>query len=249
MLKPTSANKMFNAKVRHQNLQKEWAERTMLPTSTKAIKRNWNNLEAMLNGAKLHDASVSFDLADSREAFDVVWSDVPADKVLTFLESYAWLGSNQHLLRREIDFAKGTGDRNPGIDHWLLIAPQRKISRGDLECAINGKRLSVFRRNLVDGQRVGVITEPLHRILAEYAALGRRRDDTKPPISNISPSGRKLYRPKQAVMLLYPLKTQDDGPRHAGFALFFPANSIITPLVFGVADPKHRNAAIITANS
>jgi hypothetical protein len=152
-------------------------------------------------------------------------------------------------LKREIDFLKGTGARDPEIDSWLIMAPQRKISRDDVETKINGHTLSVFDRSLVDGERVGVITEPRHRIAAEYASLGRRKDETKDPISNMSSGGKKLHRQKQATMLLYPLRTQKEkkAPIHAGFALFFPPNSIATPLVFGVSDPRHRDAVIVAA--
>src|SRR5262249_47924724 len=73
MLKPTSANKMFNAQVRYENLQKRWTERTMLPTANAAITENWNNFLNMLEGADLRRSRISFDLDAEPSAYEIVW--------------------------------------------------------------------------------------------------------------------------------------------------------------------------------
>ncbi|MDF0495746.1 Z1 domain-containing protein [Bradyrhizobium yuanmingense] len=243
LLKPTAANKMFNAKVRHQNFRNEWVERTMLPKGTTDPRANWKSLLKMVDGNRFKPITIDLDVGDEHLSYDVMYAVLSPERVWTFLKSYRWLGSNQSLIARELDFMGGKGDRDPEIDRWVVLAPQRRDSRKDFECNINGQRMSAFDRGRVDGERIGVISEPRHRILAEYAALGKRRDADKSQVANPSADTRQLYRARQAVMLLYPIPTEAKGEFQPGFALFFPPNKIRTPLVFGVADQRHRDAA------
>lgn len=246
LLKPTAANKMFNAKVRHQNFRTEWVERTMLPTSTTDKRANWKAFLKLVEGARFTPAEITLDVGHERLSYDVMHVERAPDGVKAFLKSYKWLGSDPNLIARELDFMGGTGERDPEIDQWLVIAPQRQDARSDFECEINGQRMSAFDRGRVDGHRIGVISEPRHKVLAEYATLGKRKDPDKPPIANPSVDARRLYKARQAVMLLYPIIEAEDELQ-PGFALFFPPNKIRTPLVFGVADQRHRNAATTTA--
>lgn len=247
MLKPTAANKMFNAKVRHQNFQMQWVERTMLPISATDARANWKAFLKMVEGTPFTPSAITLDVGAEHRSHGVMRVELAPDKVMTFLKSYRWLGSNPNLIARELDFLAGTGDRDPEIDQWLVIAPQRRDSRADLECNINGQKMSAFDRSRVDGERIGVISEPRHRLFSEYAALGKRKDKDEPQIANPSAETRKLYKRRQAVMLLYPIPTEAEDEFQPGFALFFPSNSIRTPLVFGVADQRHRDAATTTA--
>ena len=244
-LPPTAANKMFNARVSYQNFKREWVERTMLPTKN-AAKKNWSDFAGMVEGAAFTRDEIAFNVESDRNVYDVMWTIVEREKVLKFLNSYRWLGTNPHLSKREIDFIEGTGHRAPGIDDWLILAPQRRISRKEWECVVNGQKISVFERKRIDkGERVGVITEPQHRLLAEYAALGERKDKSKPPITALSVQGQNLYKKRRAVMLVYPLRTSEQDQVQPGYALFFPENQIATPLVFSVADPANRTAVTV----
>ncbi|MBR0820290.1 Z1 domain-containing protein [Bradyrhizobium liaoningense] len=247
LLKPTSSNKMFNAKVRHQNFRTEWVERTMLPTSATDTRTNWNSFLKMVEGTRFAPTAIDLDVGDEHLSYDIMHVDLAPERVMAFLKSYRWLGSNPNLIARELDFMSGTGDRNPEIDRWLVIAPQRRDSRSEFECDVNGQRMSAFDRGRVDGDRVGVISEPRHKVLAEYASLGKRKDADKPRIANPSAETQKLYKARQAVMLLYPIPAEVKKEFQPGFALFFPPNKIRTPLVFGVADQRHRDAATTTA--
>ncbi|MGY4505788.1 hypothetical protein ACVWYH_009745 [Bradyrhizobium sp. GM24.11] len=247
LLKPTAANKMFNAKVRHQNFRTEWIERTMLPTSTTDTRANWKSFLRMVEGMRFTPTAIALDVGDEHLSYDVMHVELAPDRVMAFLKSYRWLGSNPNLIARELDFMGGTGDRDPEIDRWLVIAPQRRDSRSDFECDINGQRMSAFDRGRVDGDRIGVISEPRHKVLAEYATLGKRKDADKPQIANPSAETQKLHKARRAVMLLYPIPAEVKNEFQPGFALFFPPNKIRTPLVFGVTDQRHRDAVTTTA--
>jgi len=242
LLKPTSANKMFNATVQYQNFQMEWVERTMLPTDTSEMRANWKSFLHMVEGSRFTPTTIALDVDGEHQSYDVMHVELAPDRVGDFLKSYRWLGSNPHLIKRETDFMDGTrGD--PEIERWLVIAPQRRDEPTNLECNVNGQQMSAFKRSRVDGGRVGVISEPRHRVLAEYAVLGKRKDADKPQIANPSVKTRQLYKARQAVMLLYPIRAEVRDTFQAGFALFFPPNKIRTRLVFGVEDERHRDAA------
>jgi hypothetical protein len=251
LLPPTATNKMFNAKVTYQNYKKQWVERTMLPTKKEAAKENWNSFVDMLMDASLVRHTASYGIEDDGETFDFYAASIGTEKVAAFIAGYKWLGNNPHLAQRELAFINGKGNRAPGIDNWLIIIPQHGKPHGEADPILNGKKLSVFERGRIDDARVGVITEPRHRLLAEYVTLGARNDGNKPPISSPSKSMKSLYRQRQAVLLCYPTRTSKSNSSEQvqpGFALFFPDNDVKSPLVtFSVADPTNRTAVIVKA--
>lgn len=245
LLPPTASNKMFNAKVTYQNYKKQWVERTMLPKK-EAAKENWNLFEEMLMDAKLVSQTASYSVGNDRETFDFFAVSTSPEAVRAFIAGYKWLGNNPHLAQRELGFIEGKGNQAPGIENWLIIIPQHGKPHGESDPTLNGKKIKVFERARIDEERVGAITEPRHRLLAEYAALGGRKDESKPSISNVTNSIKGLYKKKQAVLLCYPIQVSKKEPVQPGFALFFPDNDVKSPLVtFSVADPTNRTAVTV----
>jgi hypothetical protein len=221
----------------------------MLPTKIEAARENWNSFMNLLMDASLLRYTASYAIENDSETFDFFAASASTEKVTAFINGYKWLGNNPHLAQRELAFINGEGIRAPGIDRWLIIIPQHGKPHGQADPVLNGKKLTVFDRGRIDGARVGVITEPRHRLLAEYAALGSRNDGNKPPISNVSTSMNALYKQRQAVLLCYPIRTSKSNKSEQvqpGFALFFPDNNVKSPLVtFSVADPANRTAVIV----
>jgi hypothetical protein len=236
---------MFNARVTYQNYKKQWVERTMLPKK-EAAKENWDLFAHMLMDANLARQTASYTVGNNQETFDFFAVSTSPEAVRAFIAGYKWLGNNPHLAQRELGFIEGKGSQAPGIEHWLIIIPQHGKPHGKSDPILNGKKIKVFERTRIDGERVGVITEPRHRLLAEYAALGSRKDESKPPISNVTNPIKLLYKKKQAVLLCYPIQVSKNEPVQPGFALFFPDNDVKSPMVtFSVADPTNRTAVTV----
>jgi hypothetical protein len=97
---------------------------------------------------------------------------------------------------------------------------------------------------------MSIYSEPPHKILAEFASLKKRKDETKPPIKNLSKSGSELYSPRQAVFLYYTIEPKsDDKDRFPAFVLQYPNNSIETQIQFGVKDPTSPDAIVVPVKS
>lgn len=97
-------------------------------------------------------------------------------------------------MREQLDFLKGSGKRAPGIDDWLILAPQTKKPRATDRIA--GVEYGVvFRNRRDDGPRFTTYNDPIHRKFAEYIATQGELTD---------PNGAllRLRQPRRAVMIL-----------------------------------------------
>jgi len=245
MLMPAAKNKMFNAKIRFENFSAESSESTIAPTDPTAIKHNWNKFSDLLASVKLEKRDVAFAAGDESYKFYVLSGLLDKNRVVSFLRQYRW-NENRTPLQRVIEFLEGTGERDPSIDRWLFLAPQQVSAEGSIQFA--GNQFSVFRRKRLEGGRISIYSEPRHKLLAEFASLKKRKDDTKPPIKNLSKSGQELYAPHQAVFLYYTVKTTENDKRSfPAFVLLYPENKIKTPIQFGVEDPTRPDAVIVAA--
>jgi hypothetical protein len=246
-LMPTSKNKMFNAKVRFENFAAESSESTLAPSDAKSIKHNWDRFNELLAGVFLNRRGISFEVDGKPFDFDVLTGVLDKKHVINFLKGYRW-SNDQTPIQRVIEFLEGTGEHDPEIDQWLFLAPQQKglVGRGD----IAGEKFSVFKRKRLASGRMSIYSEPPHKILAEFASLKKRKDETKPPIKNLSKSGSELYSPRQAVFLYYTIEPKsDDKDRFPAFVLQYPNNSIETQIQFGVKDPTSPDAIVVPVKS
>lgn len=247
MLMPTAKNKMFNARVRFQNFSCDTSESTIAPSDLKSIKHNRELFAELIAEVPLTSKDVSFSADGESFRFQVLTGSLAKQRVLEFLKAYKW-SDGKKPLQREIEFLEGSGKHDPAIDHWLFIAPLQAAQDGREE--ICGNHFSVFRRKRATPERVSVYSEPRHRILTEYASLGRRRDDEAPKLTNLSPTVRSLFRPRQAVFLYYTVKaSKEDMNWFPGFVLQYPENNIPTPIQFGVEDASRRDAIVIPART
>ena len=120
-LRPTSKNKMFNARI-------TWAAFDYRePTSQSATKtgrqHNASRFEKLISGLQLRNSGVS--PSDSKSTqFQVKWARADHDDVVSFLRSLQW-SSKTNPIQAELEFI---GRRLAPVDSWLVIAPQVKQS-------------------------------------------------------------------------------------------------------------------------
>jgi hypothetical protein len=171
----------------------------------------------------------------------------PAE-VVSFLTVYQFYNPRDPTERaggpmlEQLDFLKRAGKSDPGIDDWLLFAPQISDSRAkDL---FAGTEFGVvYRSRPDDGNRLSTYNDPVHRQFAQHIAMQDCLDDPNDSL-------KALRRPKRAVMILYSI-TDIEKPAKAkppftpGFTLLFPPNDIGTPITFGVARQDQPTALIV----
>ena len=239
MLPPTSKNKMFNAKITFENQGGKWKETTVAPSMIADVEHNESIMLEMLQGAEIGKSKVAVN-RDTQVVFEA-WTAILSPKdVLHFLGSYRWLPEFKHPLKTVNEFLRGTGKRDPEINTWLFMAPQLKSDGNTPAWECEGKEFAVRKRTRIEtGGRYKVYSEPDHRLAAEVFAGVTS--------GNIGTGGADLRRAKQAVLLFYPVRSEDEGYQipTMGFALLFPKNSIREPIAYSVRDPSRVDAVVV----
>jgi len=242
LLRPTAANKMYNAKVVSENYGGRWCDKTNAPTQQKDVRHNDQALKTLLKSAKLEQTPLAVNIEGKDRRFNALVATLQPDDVQSCLSAYRWSGDNPHLLARYLDFLAGRhGD--PCIRRWLFVAPQRDSADAGVWSA-GGSDFGIRHRARVtpDGDRYKVYTEPAHKDVASY--LCGLSDGAQP-----SAKTEWLRDSRQAIFLFYPVKDEDhESFVSMGFALLFPANRISTPIKFSVHDPRHAAAVTVSAS-
>jgi hypothetical protein len=132
-------------------------------------------------------------------------------------------------MSREEAYLAGKGKDDPGIERWILIAPQLKAA--DKIWSLGSNELSVKYRSRVDdrGERFKVYSEPPHRAVAEVIAGVTRA-------SSASPAIKRLSKSKTGVLVFYPVRGEKENFTSMGFALQLPPNGRPKELRYGALD-------------
>ncbi|GGR35275.1 Z1 domain-containing protein [Streptomyces netropsis] len=168
-LKPTSPNKMYNARLMEVRSPGEWQEPTAYPTQSAALRHNTGLWAPVLEGL----SSTPSDFAHREEAtgrlhkFSALTGILAPHDLLVLLRSLKWGAEQQfapHLTYLEA-ITKVTGQ----VNDWLILAPQH--ATGGKRAALTSDRtFSWFGRDRRRGPLFGAISEPKHRPAAHRIA-------------------------------------------------------------------------------
>jgi hypothetical protein len=241
MLRPSSAGKMYNAKVTFINYGEQSIERTGAPAVLAERKFNDGLARALLSGTKMQKIRIRYADADGPVAFTAATATRSPAEMLAFLTQYKWNRGQAETWPLVLEYLNGKHGK-PEIDSWLIVAPQLETSVQPW--AVNGTRLSVKQRSRENGgARYKVYTESIHVRVARWAA---GLLDGK--AGNADTAALRALR--QAVMLFYPVL--DDGeklPPSMGFALYPPKNKITRAIAYSVLDPRQADAIVVPVPS
>lgn len=225
----------------------------------KHVQRNWDQLEALLDG-------LGRDPDDKQHGLQI-WRDIGAEKVLHFLDGYgpdeAAIQANPNAIARYIR-DRLTDDE---LSSWTVALADIQGDEQTPPFALAGRKFCATRRKRVqsgDGRMTfRVITTPRHEIVdldnnspkwqellaqtvAAWEHSARVNKSAKQPTM---PSGlleRQSRDPKRGVLLLYPIvplgvdgELWDDGRMDpttplVGFGVAFPASDNAKPVVYQV---------------
>lgn len=252
MLKPTAANKMYNAKITYRNFGGRLSESTFAPTEPDVIKENRMAFEALLKGASVSTVEVAAKLNKGRRiTVSAKIAKLSPAAVVSFISAYRFYNNPREPsaksggpMLEQVDFLKRTGKNDPGIDDWLLFAPQISDPRAK-DLLAKTEFGVVFRSRPDDGNRLSTYNDPVHRQFAEYIAMQDHLDDPNDSLA-------ALRKPRRAVMIFYSITdivkpAKAKPPFTPGFTLLFPPNNIETPITFGVARQDQPTALIVAA--
>ncbi|WP_030367072.1 Z1 domain-containing protein [Streptomyces roseoverticillatus] len=196
-LKPTSPNKMYNARLVELRSPGEWQEPTAFPAQPTALRHNvdlWLPILEQLPSVRTA-FSHRFEGAARPHRFEAFANTVPAEAVLDVLSSLKWHSGEQfapHLTYLE-EITRQSGQ----IDDWLVVAPQHSTRRQAILLGNAGRSFSWFGVERRRDPLFGAISNPRHR-----AAL-LRVAGTLPTCGDAATES--YVRERRGTLALYPI--------------------------------------------
>jgi hypothetical protein len=235
MLRPTSANKMYDVEIQFQNFGEDYLERTLAPDDDIRMRANEDAMRALLKEA--NPELITLD--GEHDGVDVGYESrvcvVDRDSMWAFLSTFRWQ-DDRPILARVVDYLNRPAN-DTRVYRWVLIAPQDTRSPAAPWMAGPIRFAARHRSRTEPGGRYGVYSESKHRYIAK-AIAGVEPDTVLGPAS--SPYALS---PGQAVMLFYPVRDESEAAAFTtmGFALQFPKSRMSVQIRFGV-----RSTALAT---
>ncbi|KUJ36157.1 endonuclease [Streptomyces sp. NRRL F-5122] len=165
-LKPTSPNKMFNARLVEVRTPGQWEEPTAYPSKAAPLKRN-NELWAPILD-RLSDETTPFTHTVTRETGEAVTFRFPARTALVahgdlmeVLRTVEWGAEQQFAPHRR--YLEEIGGTLAQVEDWLVVAPQHAGGNKRLLLGSKARSFSWFGRDRRRGPLFGAISEPRHR--------------------------------------------------------------------------------------
>ncbi|WP_127360893.1 Z1 domain-containing protein [Actinacidiphila soli] len=253
-LKPTSADKMFNARLVEVCSPGQWEEPTAYPTTAPALRHNtgrWTPiLERLSTTAETFTHRIENEGKETHFRFRAFTGLLPGQELLSVLRSLKWGAEQQfapHLAYLEEITASGQ------VQDWLVLAPQHATGAKTIALGESRRSFSWFGRDRRRGPLFGAISEPKHRPAA-YRIAGAL------PSSGDATTDRYVAA-KRGVISVFPLVesshaslieqsgTLDPGKIVTAFAFVAPAtargrdNKMVR---FTTIDSSREGDAIIT---
>lgn len=199
-LKPTSPNKMFNARLVEVRSPGRWEEPTAYPTKAKSLKRNaelWTDIIDRLSEEIIHlSHTITRGNGENiNHRFPAHTALMDHDEVVALLRKLEWSAEQQFA--PHLAYLEEIG-RNPRqVDDWLIVAPQHIGGSKYLSLGSRERRFSWFGRERRRGPLFGAISEPKHRpaLLRIAGALPSCGDDATDA----------LAAPRRGALALFPL--------------------------------------------
>jgi hypothetical protein len=174
-LKPTSPNKMYNARLVELRSPGQWQEPTAYPTKVADLRHNTNLWAPVLESlpATTTPLAYHFPAEGDREAvthrFDAFVGKLTPAQFLELVRGLRWGAPSQfapHLAYLSEINEVGATD----VDDWLVIAPQHAKQGQRLAFGTGDRRFAWFGRERRRGPLFGAISEPKHRAVAHRIA-------------------------------------------------------------------------------
>lgn len=236
-VRPTSRNKMYNARIDFRNFGGRPSEHRLAPTGDGDIRLNENLFRELLESLQLDEAELRADEAKVRALIGVA----AGDAVRLVLDTYRW-HERRKLVAAELEFLSGAqGD--PEIDDWAIIVPQLERSGTEAHWDVGGRRLSVHLRTRFQATNlVNAYSGPEDRKVA--AVISGAADS-----QSINTAAARLRQSRRGVLLIYPIahtkKISKEWMPTMGFTLAFPPNHIRRQIGFVVRNRQQPDEPIV----
>ncbi|MGW3266564.1 Z1 domain-containing protein [Streptomyces sp. NPDC001056] len=201
-LRPTSPNKMYNARLVELRSPGQWQEPTAYPTKAADLRYNTGLWMPVLESLPSITTSLAyrFPAEGTRDAvthrYDAFVGRIHPKDFLDLIGKLRWSAPSQfepHLAYlTEINQGSSSD-----VDDWLVIAPQHAKRGQRLALGADNRSFAWFGRERRRGPLFGAISEPKHR------AVPHRIAGALPESGD--PSTEGLVAPRRGVLVVYPL--------------------------------------------
>ncbi|POX44213.1 Z1 domain-containing protein [Streptomyces sp. Ru72] len=201
-LKPTSPNKMYNARLVELRSPGQWQEPTAYPTKVADLRHNTNLWTPVLGTLPTTVTSCAYHFPGdgTREGvshrFDAFVGRLSPSEFLDLVREVRWCASSQfapHLTY----LTEITEATSAEVDDWLLIAPQHTKRAQRLTLGGDGRTFAWYGRERRRDPLFGAISEPKHRA-APLRIAGALADSD-------DPATESLVAPRRGVVVVYPV--------------------------------------------
>ncbi|MFE3194704.1 Z1 domain-containing protein [Nocardia sp. NPDC059240] len=205
-LKPTSANKMYNAKLVEVQSPGQWVEPTAYPTTQSALRHNSTIWLTVLESLDPEPLTLTANLGD-KGTFPIPFltGTVSAPDFLTLAESLKWGAPSQ--FDPHLEYLRHITKGRELVQDWLILAPQHVRAGNHFSPAPGGRTYSWFARDRRRQNLFGAIGDPKHRAPALRIAGPRNTSDDQLSID--------LSRHRRGVIVLYPVVEKNYRPEVA----------------------------------
>ncbi|WNE97913.1 Z1 domain-containing protein [Streptomyces luomodiensis] len=212
-LKPTSRNKMYNARLAEVRTPGQWSEPTAYPAEnqTAALRHNTDLWLPVLDQLSDTPTLFSFHNTDTgvTHGFDAFTGLLRSEEALSIFRSLKWHGQQ---FTPSLAYLETISENRRDVDDWLVIAPQHSSSGQRVPLGTRKRPLSWFSRKRRPERYplFGAISDPKHRAVAMRiaGALANSND----PITEQHVASRR------GVITLYPVLEQRPCPGASGEA-------------------------------
>ncbi|MCM2575861.1 Z1 domain-containing protein [Streptomyces meridianus] len=241
-LKPTSPNKMYNARLVEVRSAGRWIEPTAYPKTATALRQNTQTWIPVLES--LSEDTVEFSQTDENgmlRTFRAFAGLLPSEELLPLLRSLKWKGEQ---FAPHLAFIESIVKETAQAEDWLILAPQHAGPGKRASFGPSGRTLSWFDRARRRDPLFGAISEPKHRAapLRVAGALPSCED----------PVTERFVSERRGVISLYPVVEPDQHASVQAGGVLDPSNTVMAFSFVAPAAaerPDHRLVRFTTVDS
>ncbi|MBL1080011.1 Z1 domain-containing protein [Nocardia sp. 2] len=226
LLKPTTPNKMYNARLVEVQSPGRWEEPTAYPTSPVDLRHNTRLWLPELESLAAEPIQFTYDTKKGL-SFPALVGTVSATHMCDLFEALKWSAPSQ--FEPHMTYLRGVTTRAL-IDDWVLLAPQHAKPDKRIRLDSTVREYCWFERDRRRGPLFGAISDPKHRVIAHYIAGGTGRSDD--PHTNV------LCTERRGVVVLYPMVERDHRDVAANSGVLEPGRVVMG---FGFVAPEHAH--------
>ncbi|MFB7717403.1 Z1 domain-containing protein [Nocardia sp. NPDC056100] len=204
-LKPTSPNKMYNARLVEVRTPGRWKEFYDYPKVGPDLRHNVELWAPVMAGLSTTATEFKYLIPEEETThkFQALTGSISPRDLMTILESLRWRAPS--LFTPHLDYLRDiSAGPNRGVDEWIVLAPQRAKHAKGIALDTTGRRFDWWERGRTRDSMFSRVSEPKQNSVAMRIAGGL-------PNSG-DPVTEGFVAPRRGVLMLFPIVEPEYAP-------------------------------------